>query len=116
MDAVICMPIPIEKFDMIFIDPLWSFTAGHNNLYSQEAIRLYQSHLSENGVFCAWVNEAHFIPKTVATIFPYSDSFGDYLVNSNQPIVYDADYMSQMYRHYLESPLRPFGSFRVSAR
>ena len=94
---------PDEKFDMIFIDPLWSFTAGHNNLYSQEAIRLYQSHLSENGVFCAWVNESHFIPKTVATIFPYSDSFGNYLVNSNQPIVYDADYMSQVYNHYLET-------------
>jgi spermidine synthase len=94
---------PDEKFDMIFIDPLWSFTAGHNNLYSQEAIRLYQSHLSENGVFCAWVNEAHFIPKTVATIFPYSDSFGDYLVNSNQPIIYSADYMSQVYSHYLET-------------
>jgi spermidine synthase len=94
---------PDQKFDMIFIDPLWSFTAGHNNLYSQEAIRLYQSHLSENGVFCAWVNESHFIPKTVATIFPYSDSFGDYLVNSNQPIVYDADYMYQAYDHYLET-------------
>jgi len=94
---------PDEKFDMIFIDPLWSFTAGHNNLYSQEAMRLYQSHLSENGVFCAWVNESHFIPKTVATIFPYSDSFGNYLVNSNQPIEYDAGYMLQAYDHYLET-------------
>jgi predicted membrane-bound spermidine synthase len=94
---------PDEKFDMIFIDPLWSFTAGHNNLYSQEAMRLYQSHLSENGVFCAWVNEAHFIPKTVAAVFPYSDSFGNYLVNSNQPIEYDAGYMSQAYDHYLET-------------
>ncbi|MBI5953384.1 MAG: fused MFS/spermidine synthase [Chloroflexi bacterium] len=90
-----------EKFDMIFIDPLWSFTAGHNNLYSQEALRLYQSHLSENGIFCAWVNESHFIPKTVATIFPYSDSFGDYLVSADKPIEYDADYMSQTYANYL---------------
>jgi predicted membrane-bound spermidine synthase len=94
---------PDEKFDMIFIDPLWSFTAGHNNLYSQEAMRLYKAHLSENGVFCAWVNETHFIPKTVATIFPYSDSFGNYLVNSAQPLTYDADYMSQAYNHYLET-------------
>jgi predicted membrane-bound spermidine synthase len=94
---------PDEKFDMIFIDPLWSFTAGHNNLYSQEAIRLYQSHLSENGVFCAWVNEAHFIPKTVATIFPYSDLFDTYLVNGNQPLVYDAEYMIRAYTHYLET-------------
>jgi hypothetical protein len=94
---------PDENFDMIFIDPLWSFTAGHNNLYSQEAIKLYQSHLSEDGIFCAWVNESHFIPKTVATIFPYSDSFGDYLVNGNQPIAYDADYMHLVYNNYLDT-------------
>jgi predicted membrane-bound spermidine synthase len=92
---------PDEKFDMIFIDPLWSFTAGHNNLYSQEALRLYQSHLAEGGVFCAWVNEPHFIPKTVATIFPHSDFFGDYLVNSNQPIKYDRAYMDRAYKHYV---------------
>jgi predicted membrane-bound spermidine synthase len=91
---------PNEKFDMIFIDPLWSFTAGHNNLYSQEAMRLYKSHLSNGGVFCAWVNEPHFIPKTAATIFPHSDFFGDYLVNSSQPIEYDTAYLSQAYKNY----------------
>ncbi|MDD2921754.1 MAG: fused MFS/spermidine synthase [Anaerolineales bacterium] len=92
---------PNEKFDMIFIDPLWSFTAGHNNLYSQEAMRLYQNHLSESGVFCAWVNEQRFIPKTAATVFPYSDFFGDYLVNGGQPIAYDMAYMTRVYENYL---------------
>ncbi len=94
---------PDEKFDMIFIDPLWSFTAGHNNLYSQEAMRLYQSHLSDNGIFCAWVNESHFIPKTVATIFPYNDLFDTYLVNGSQPLEYDENYMTQAYQSYLET-------------
>ena len=94
---------PGEKFDMIFIDPLWSFTAGHNNLYSQEAVQLYQYHLSEKGVFCAWVNETHFIPKTVTTIFPYSDLFENYMVNSNQPLEYDANYMTQAYNNYIET-------------
>jgi spermidine synthase len=94
---------PDEKFDMIFIDPLWSFTAGHNNLYSQEAIRLYQSHLASAGVFCAWVNEAHFIPKTIATTFSYSDLFDTYLVNGNQPLAYDKDYMTQAYTQYLKT-------------
>ncbi len=94
---------PDEKFDMIFIDPLWSFTAGHNNLYSQEALRLYRSHLTDAGIFCAWVNENHFIPATVATIFPYNDLFDTYLVNGNQPLDYDADYLNQAYRYYLET-------------
>ena len=94
---------PDEKFDMIFIDPLYSSTAGHNNLYSQKAMKLHQSHLSERGVFCASVNEEHFIPKTAASVFTYSDFFGDYLVNSNQPLLYDMDYMSRVYRHYLET-------------
>jgi len=94
---------PNEKFDMIFIDPLWSFTAGHNNLYSQEAARLYQSHLSDGGVFCAWVNEAHFIPKTVTTVFPYSDLFDTYLVNGSQPLAYDEEYMTEAYDRYLET-------------
>jgi hypothetical protein len=92
---------PNEKFDMIFIDPLWSFTAGHNNLYSQEAMSLYSKHLTTGGIFCAWVNEQHFIPKTAATIFPHSDFFGDYLVNSSQPIEYDMTYMRQSYENYL---------------
>lgn len=94
---------PNERFDLIFIDPLWSFTAGHNTLYSQEAMRLYQSHLAEGGVFCAWINERHFIPKTAATVFAYTDEFPDYLVNSDQPIVYDMDYMTRAYEAYMES-------------
>ncbi len=93
---------PNEKFDLIFIDPLWSFTAGHNNLYSKEAMQLYQSHLSTGGIFCAWINESHLIPKTAASVFAYSDFFGDYLVNSDQPIVYDMNYMSKTYEHYMK--------------
>jgi len=94
---------PGEKFDMIFIDPLWSFTAGHNNLYSQEAARLYQSHLSEGGVFCAWVNEARFIPRTMTTVFSHNDLFDTYLVNGSQALEYDAEYMTQAYDRYLET-------------
>lgn len=81
---------PHEKFDMIFIDPLWSFTAGHNNLYSREAMLLYREHLTENGVFCAWINERQFIPHTAAAVFAYTDFFPDYLVNRQQPIEYES--------------------------
>lgn len=92
---------PTKQFDLIFIDPLWSFTAGHNNLYSQEAMQLYQSHLSSGGVFCAWINESNLLPATAASVFAYSDSFGDFLVNSDSPIEYDLDYLSDVYENYI---------------
>lgn len=94
---------PDEKFDMIFIDPLWSFTAGHNSLYSREAMGLYRDHLTEKGVFCSWINEQHFIPQTAHAVFAYSDFFLDYLVNSNQPIEYDMDYMARVSQSFLET-------------
>lgn len=94
---------PAEKFDLIFIDPLWSFTAGHNNLYSREAMQLYQSHLQPGGIFCAWVNEYHLIPKTAASVFPYSDLFDGFMVNSSQALEYDAGYMQRAYNKYKES-------------
>ncbi len=94
---------PDEKFDMIFIDPLWSFTAGHNNLYSQEAMLLYREHLTKNGVFCAWINERQFIPHTASSVFAYTDFFPDYLVNSGQPIEYDLEYLSSASESFLQS-------------
>lgn len=94
---------PQETFDLIFIDPLWSFTAGHNNLYSQEAMELYKQHLSDNGIFCAWINEGHLIPKTAAAVFPFSDNFIDYLVNGSQPLQYDTTYMRDAYQNYMET-------------
>lgn len=94
---------PHEKFDMIFIDPLWSFTSGHNSLYSQEAMRLYRDHLTEKGIFCAWINERQFVPHTASTVFPYTDFFPDYLVNSSQPIEYDLEYLSSAGEAFIQS-------------
>lgn len=108
---------PDEKFDLIFIDPLWSFTAGHNNLYSREAMQLYKSHLTPGGVFCAWINEPHLIPRTAASVFAHSDHFSGYLVNSDQPLAYDIEYMSAMYEHYLDiasQHLTPSAAERLS--
>lgn len=84
---------PHEKYDMIFIDPLYSFTAGHNNLYSQEAMQLYQSHLAGGGVFCGWMNERHTIPKTASSVFPYMDQFRNWVVAGNEEYVFDKEYM-----------------------
>jgi spermidine synthase len=110
---------PGEKFDLIFIDPLWSFTAGHNNLYSREAMQLYKSHLTHGGVFCAWINEPNLIPSTAASVFEYSDHFSGYLVNSDQPLVYDSDYMTGVYDRYMSiasQHLSPAAAERLSPK
>jgi hypothetical protein len=92
---------PDEKFDLISIDPLREHTAGHNNLYSQEAMRLYQKHLTPNGVLCAWMHEPHIVPNTIAAVFPYADQFGDeFTVAGNNPIIYHSDYMDSSAADY----------------
>lgn len=91
---------PDKKYDMIFIDPLYSFTGGHNNLYSREAMQLYQSHLNDGGVFCAWFNEGHMIPKTAASVFPFVDQFREWLAAGNQHFEYDRQYLESAYTAY----------------
>ena len=92
---------PDEKFDLISIDPLRSYTTGHNNLYSLEALALYQSHLSVGGVLCEWLDEFHVLPATTATVFLEIDEFDDFLVVSNEPIHYDLEYMQAAAQAYL---------------
>lgn len=94
---------PGEKYDMIFIDPLYSFTAGHNNLYSREAMQLYLSRLTDGGVFCGWMNERHSIPTTAANVFPYLEQFRDWVVAGNRGIEFDREYMAMGYTAYTES-------------
>lgn len=92
---------PDEKFDLISIDPLREHTAGHNNLYSVEALRLYQKHLTSRGVLCAWMSEFHVVPHTAARVFPYVDQFANqFLVASNTPIQYDLEYMLKVANHH----------------
>lgn len=94
---------PDEKFDMISIDPLNSFTAGHNNLYSAEAMALYQKHLTDNGVLCGWVNEEHILPNTAAHVFPVVEHFREFIVAGNHPLTFDRPYMDSIVKEYLNS-------------
>ncbi|MEZ0396506.1 MAG: fused MFS/spermidine synthase [Anaerolineales bacterium] len=94
---------PEARFDLIIIDPLRNYTAGHNNLYSLEALTLYREHLTPGGVFCAWHDEYHIIPATLAAAFPYVDQYGDYSIASSQPLVYDLDYMNFTAERFLIS-------------
>jgi hypothetical protein len=102
---------PDEKFDLISIDPLRRHTAGHNNLYSEEALRIYQDHISENGILCAWMDEARIIPHTTAQVFPYIDQFRkEFMVVSNHPITYSAGYMDAAAQSYAEFTGTLYGS------
>jgi hypothetical protein len=92
---------PNEKFDLISIDPLRDHTAGHNNLYSEEAMSIYRNHLTPDGVLCAWMDEFHVIPHTVARVFPYVDQFeNEFMVAGNNPIAYDTQYMARSAASY----------------
>jgi predicted membrane-bound spermidine synthase len=92
---------PDERFDLISIDPLREHTNGHNNLYSEEALRIYQSHLTPSGVLCAWMQERHIVPHTTAAVFPFVDQFlSEFMVAGNAPIRYRMDYMEQAAQNY----------------
>jgi predicted membrane-bound spermidine synthase len=92
---------PHEKFDLISIDPLREHTAGHNNLYSEEALKIYQNHLTPSGILCAWMQEFHIIPYTTAQVFPYVDQFeNEFMTASNNSIVYDTEYMNRAAESY----------------
>ena len=85
------------KLQEISIDPLRVHTAGHNNLYSEEALNIYQSHLTPNGILCAWMDEFHVIPHTLAQVFPYVDQYRkELMVARSQPIFYQTEYMERV--------------------
>jgi predicted membrane-bound spermidine synthase len=111
---------PEEKFDLISIDPLRNHTAGHNNLYSTEALDIYRKHLTPNGVLCAWMDEFHIIPHTVAQVFPHVDQFAnDILVAGNNPIAYHRAYMdgaAQGYASLTQELYGPNGAIHLNAR
>ena len=50
-------------------------------------MQLYLRHLRPGGVLCAWTDEGHIIPNTLAQVFPYVDQFrNENLVASNSPM------------------------------
>ena len=64
-------------------------------------MEIYRSHLNPGGVLCAWMNEHHIIPNTVAQVFPYVDQYvEEFMVASNDPITYHTDYMDRAVQSY----------------
>ncbi len=93
---------PGEKFDLISIDPLRNYTAGHDSLYSIEAQALYRQHLTKTGIFCEWQDENYVIPHTTAQVFPVVDTFRTFTVASAAPIRYDVGYMQEIVNGYFQ--------------
>ncbi|MDK1081048.1 MAG: fused MFS/spermidine synthase [Anaerolineae bacterium] len=92
---------PDEKFDLITIDPLREHTAGHNNLYSEEALGIYLDHLNPGGVLCAWMREDRIVPHTIVRVFPFADQyFNELVIASNAPISYNRAYMDEVSADY----------------
>lgn len=111
---------PDEKFDLIFADPLRWHSTGHNNLYSVEMMESYQSHLTENGIFCAYLDEFHTIPLTIAQAFPEVDQFDiQTIIASSQKITYDLSYMQTVANQYFSNTgngLAPYQLFASYVR
>jgi len=107
---------PDEKFDLIFADPLRWHSSGHNNLYSVEMMQSYQSHLTENGIFCAYLDEFHAIPRTIAKVFPQVDHFDiQTIIASNRKIKYDLPYMQTIANQYFSSTANGLEPYRLFA-
>lgn len=91
---------PQEKFDLIVLDPLRRYTAGHDSLYSLEALHLYRRHLNPGGVLCLWYDETSLIARTVAEAYPHVDMLHENFVAGLGPLRYDVAYLDQSLLRY----------------
>ena len=111
---------PDERYDLISIDPLRRYSSGHNNLYSLEAMELYRSHLTPNGVLCAYVDQRNILPATMAAVFPFVDQFRIRMaVGADRPLEYGLEYMERASRAYLNiagESLAPEASLALEPR
>jgi spermidine synthase len=86
-----------EKFDAIFMDPLFTSTSYSNNLYSVQFFDLIRTHLTSNGVLMTWMDEFHIVPKTLCSVFPYVNQHDFFCVASNQELRNDSIYKDELF-------------------
>lgn len=77
-----------RTFDIIEADALRPTSAYSGNLYSVGYFNLLRSHLAAGGLAVTWAPTPR-IHATFTAVFPYTLSFGDILLGSNQPIRFD---------------------------
>jgi predicted membrane-bound spermidine synthase len=77
-----------DRFDVVVIDVLRQQSAYSGNVYSVEFYKLVSEHLAKGGIFAQWIPTGRTYNSAVAA-FPYVQSFGDFLIASNDPISFD---------------------------
>ena len=80
-----------EKYDLILIDPIRVSTSYSNNLYSYQFFQIINQHLAPGGIFMAWLNEYHVLPKTIQTAFDHVRMYKFFILATNQPFLGNAE-------------------------
>lgn len=86
-----------EKFDAIFMDPLFTTTSYSNNLYSREFFELIKEHLTSDGVLMTWMDEYHIVPKTLCSVFPYVNQYDFFCITSGKELKQDSLYKNELF-------------------
>ncbi len=107
-DARSALQLTRERFDVIVSEPSNPWLAGVATLYTPEFFRIVRSRLSDDGVFCQWVQLYQLplpvlagIVRNVQQVFPHVEVwFGgaqDVLVlGSGRPFSYEADWLARL--------------------
>ena len=81
-------------FDIIEMDALRPTSAYAGNLYSGEYFDLLRRRLTPGGFAVTWAPTAR-IRDTFVAVFPYAMLFGDIMIGSSEPIVFDPAAINQ---------------------
>jgi spermidine synthase len=116
-DARSALQLDRDRFDVIVSEPSNPWVAGVATLYTPEFFRIVRSRLSEDGVYCQWV-QVYQLPLTVVAslvrnlraVFPhvevwFSSSLDLMVLGSGRPIRYDRAWLAR-----LLAPATPVGA------
>src|SRR5438309_1418078 len=107
-DARSALQIDRARYDVIVSEPSNPWLAGVATLYTPEFFRIVRGRLTDDGVFCQWV-QLYQLPVSVVAgivrnlhaVFPYVEiwfsSPGDVMVlGSARPLAYDAGWLGRL--------------------
>jgi hypothetical protein len=83
-----------RRYDIIEADALWPTSAYAGNLYSHGYFALLRDRLKANGLAVSWA-PTNRVRNTFINVFPYVLDYGDIVIGSRDPIVWDAAAMRE---------------------